>query len=570
MSTELSQPSAPAAGGGGEPPDLARCPRVRVMDVEYVHVRLPGGDDLYLTPHGVPLAERLMPDRYWTDEAWSLANRQRLNGTSAIYRIRTKGGDSAAAGGRDIVLKWNRMGQDVPGATRVRGGAGAEFNSPFEEFSLTSELRGSRAPAGPRVRTHKPLAIYVPAKKVAPDRLGRRLHLLEAKQEDHWEIDLDFQRNYAVIYEWIKGVDAAEALAQGRIAREALAALVERADRELRGRGFVMRDNKPENLIVRPRGPSGLAAGRDGLPLYAAIDFELLQRTPQREREVRAAKRRQYLLKQARRFEAGTSLPPHLRRVSILGVDYVHGPTETTGGALWVVGRDGDLFDYFLPEKWRRTPRMRLSVINQVYETTTKDNIRLVWRVSRVGEQPDTDPFKADEKRIGDHGYNSPFEEVALAMQLSAAGIGAIYPRAVYMTGDRSGLSATLSDDRRYATHASLRTPDGRPVLCKGHDYIILWGYWNGPDELLAVRDDPPYTSINAVQAWRDGLLDEPTYLKLMRRARGRLAEVSIEDLNLRGTHLLLSRLADGTLARDADGLPSVLICNFELLRYVP
>ena len=34
-----------------------------------------------------------------------------------------------------------------------------------------------------------------------------------------------------------------------------------------------------------------------------------------------------------------------------MGVDYVYGEVESTGGALWVVGRDPVLFDYFLPEK---------------------------------------------------------------------------------------------------------------------------------------------------------------------------------------------------------------------------
>ncbi len=546
------------------PADLSLWPRLRVMDVDYVHLRLGGGDDLYLTAHGVPLAEMLLPHRYWTDEDWSRANRRRLDGTSAIYRIRTK---PFAGRQRDIVLKWNRMGQDIPCATRVRGSAGAEFNSPFEEFALTMELRSAARRGGHPLLTHKPLAIYVPGRKIDPEQLGRKLYLLEAKQDDHWELELDFERNYAVIYEWIKGLDAAEAMRNGLIAREALPGLVARADRDLRDNGFVMRDNKPENLIVRPAAAGGLEAARDGQPLYAAIDFELLQRTGQREREVRAQRRQRYLVKQARRFQAAAAFPPHLHPVNVMGVDYVHGRIESTGGALWVVGRDPDLFDYFLPEKWRKTARTRLSVTNQVYDTFTKDSIHLVWRVSRVGERPDMDPFKADEKHILDHGYNSPFEEVSLAMRLTAAGIGSIYPRAVYMTGEKAALAEALADDRRYATHASLRTPDSQPLLRKDRDYIILWGYWNGPDELLATKDDPPFTSINALQAYRQGLLDEPMYLDLMRRARDGLARAGVEDLNLRGGHLLLSRLADGRLATGSDGLPTMLICNFELLR---
>ncbi|RKY10757.1 MAG: hypothetical protein DRP56_00010 [Planctomycetota bacterium] len=76
-----------------------------------------------------------------------------------------------------------------------------------------------------------------------------------------------------------------------------------------------------------------------------------------------------------------------MKRVQILGVGYVYGPVEATGGALWVVGKDPTLFDYFLPEKWRDTPRVKQSVFGQIYRTTTKDDVNLVWKVSRVGDR---------------------------------------------------------------------------------------------------------------------------------------------------------------------------------------
>ena len=533
------------------------------MNVEYVHVTTDSGDDLYLTEHGMPAAAHLMPDRFWTDEAWFQANRQRLEGTSVVYRIRTK-----PVGGRskDIVLKWNRMGQDIPGATQADDLATAEFNSPFEEFALTMELRESPTGTGGRVYTHKPLAIYVPAQPVDLDRLGRKRYKFEAKQQLHPEIELQFHRNYAVIYEWTKGIDAAQAWREGLLTNDELAALVARAERHMRQQGFVVRDNKARHIIVRPS-DGRLRSGKGARLLWAYVDFELLERTPESEREVRATKRRTYLVKQAHRFEAKVPFPSHLHPVRILGVDYVYGHIESTKGGLWVVGKDPDLFDYFLPEKWRKTPRTKLSPAHRVYETTTKDNVRLVWRVSRVAERPAVDPFKEDEQRILEHGYNSPFEEVALAMTLTAHGIRAIYPRAVYMTGDRPAVPPGPSDARRYATHAGFRMPDGQPILQEGHDYVIIWGYWNGPDELLAARDDPPYTSINALEALRQGSLDESIYLRLMGRTRRRLAEAGIEDLNLRGTHLVVSLESSGKLALDPDDLPTALICNFELLR---
>jgi len=548
------------------PGPAGRVPRVRVLDVEYAHVCLPGGDDLYLTEFGLPLAEQLMPENYWTDKDWFVGHNERLSGTSTLYRIATR-----PVGGRrglSIVLKWNRVGQDVPGSTEADDLTTAEFNSPFEEFALAIEMRETRYESPGVLYTHKPLAIYVPAQKADLDRLGRKEHLMAAKQDAHKGFPLDPRRNYAVIYEWIKGIDATEALRMGALDNQAQGELVERARQDMLRKGFIVRDCKPQHVIVRPDGNGGLVRSRGGGVLYASVDFELLERTAEREQHVRSLKRKAYLVRQARRFEAREAFPPHLTPVRIFGVDYVYGHIESTGGALWVVGKDPELFDYFLPEKWRKTPRTRLSLTNQVYDTITKDNIHLVWRVSRIGELPDMDPFKDHEKRILEYGYNSPFEEVALAMELTARGIETIYPRAIYMTGEAAKLPAALSDERRFENHAHLVMPDGRCALEPDHDYIIIWGYWNGPDELLAEKDENYYTGVNALSAYRDGLIEQGTYLRMMQATRDRLTAFGVEDLNLRGNHLILSIDKQGRLLADpATHLPAVRICNFEMLR---
>jgi hypothetical protein len=567
--------SAPGAPGRNLPAEaLAKAgpqsaPRVRVLDVEYAHVRLPGGDDLYLTEFGLPLAEQLMPENYWTDKDWFRGHSERLSGTSTLYRIATR--PVAGRRGLSIVLKWNRVGQDVPGSTEADDLTTAEFNSPFEEFALAIEMRETRYESPGVLYTHKPLAIYVPAQKADLDRLGRKEHRMAAKQDAHKGFQLDPRRNYAVIYEWIKGIDATEALRIGALDKQAQAELVERARQDMLRKGFIVRDCKPQHVIVRPDGNGGLVRGRGGGVLYASVDFELLERTAEREQHVRSLKRKAYLVRQARRFEAREAFPPHLAPVRIFGVDYVYGHIESTGGALWVVGKDPELFDYFLPEKWRKTPRTRLSLTNQVYDTITKDNIHLVWRVSRIGEQPDMDPFNDHEKRILEYGYNSPFEEVALAMELTARGIETIYPRAIYMTGEAAKLPAALSDERRFENHAHLVMPDGRFALEPDHDYIIIWGYWNGPDELLAVKDENYYTGVNALSAYRDGLIEQDIYLQLMQATRDRLTALGVEDLNLRGNHLILSIDKQGRMLEDpATHLPAVRICNFEMLRKVP
>jgi len=108
------------------------------------------------------------------------------------------------------------------------------------------------------------------------------------------------------------------------------------------------------------------------------------------------------------------------------------------GSDLYLTEYGRPFMQQLLPEKWRRTPRTKLSTSHQIYHTITKDAVHLVWRVSHVGERPDMDPFVERERRILSHGYNSPFEEMSIAMELARNGIETTYPRAIYMTGHRS------------------------------------------------------------------------------------------------------------------------------------
>ena len=543
---------------------FARQPLITVLGVKYLHLQMADGSDLYVTEHGQPFTKCLLPENHWCDEAWRKGHSVRLPGTSAVFRVTTKEVDGRS---KEILIKWNRMGQDIPGGTAVADEAGAEFNSPFMEFSLVLEMRNARHESPKQLYTHKPLAIYVPRKFFNGEQLGRQRHKMDAIRRRHDEIDLDWNRNYAVIYEWLKGIDAAEAYQKGLIDQEGLVALVERADHELRSKGFRVHDNKPHHIVVRPASDQGLTKYKSGGVLYGLVDFELLGRTPAREELMRAAKRHDYLFRQAHRFEMREPFPPGLTPVTIMGVDYVYGPVESTGGGLWVVGRDPILFDYFRPEKWRRTPRTKLAASEQLYRTVTKDNVRLVWRVSRVGERPDVDPFIRRERLALAYGYNSPFEEFSIALELPHKGIETKYPRAIYMTGHRSRVSSALSDKSRYKSHAGMHTPEGHPILSEHHEYVTIWGHWNGRDDVLAEKDEVIYEGVDALTAYREGRLSQKAYLRVMRATKKRLAAAGIEDLNLSGSHLLLSVDRCDRLATDQEGLPLVRIRNFELLK---
>ncbi|MBN1254174.1 MAG: hypothetical protein JXA50_02770 [Deltaproteobacteria bacterium] len=537
---------------------------VRVLGVTYTHVNLGEEGDLYITEPGLLFADCLFPENHWTDKEWFTQHSERLSGTSSLYRVTTKKVNGRQ---KEIVIKWNRMGQEIPGDKEF---ANAEFNSPFEEFSLVMDLWDTLKQTERKVFTQKPLAIFVPATQVELWRTGRKEYMMQAKIDKHVEIELDMHRLYAVIYEWIKGIDATQACEQGIIDEDQMVSLTLSTYERIERHGFDVLDRKPHHVIVRPQKNGELRKDKEEDIVCSLVDYELLTRTPEHETAVKQEKRSDYLRKQRDRFVVKTPavLPSHLHYMNIFGVGYIYGRTQSTDGELWVVGKDPELFDYFLPERWEKALRTRLSAFHEVFHTVTKDNINLVWKVSRVGIMPDMDPFKDDERKIIEFGYNSPFEEVALAVKLDREGIPTIYPRAIYMTGSRTEISGFLFDDRRYETHQHLVTAEGKPVLRNDHDYIIIWGYWNGPDDMLAARDGDYFEGVNALRAWREGIITEGEYVDLMERIRGRIRGLKVEDLNLRGSHILLSRRFNtGELIRDQNGFPETRICNFELLR---
>ena len=307
---------------------------------------------------------------------------------------------------------------------------------------------------------------------------------------------------------------------------------------------------------------------RNGQVLYALVDFELLQRTAEREMEIRRKKDEQFMTLLRERFtDKAVDLPSHTSQVGILGVDYVHGNVASTKGKLWVVGRDPRLFDYFLPERWEVTPRMKVSATREVYHTVTKDDIQLVWNVSNAGVEPDADPVDEQGRKILAFGYNSPFEEVALALYLRSRGISTLNPLAVYMAGHRRELAPYLFHESRYIRHRHLLNPDGSPLLREDRSYITIWGSWSQVEVEIDGEEEEFYERMSALRSYRKRLVSKAEYVNLMRLIRERLREVDVEDLTLRGTHILVSLDGRGQLIRGANGVPKWKICSFELLR---
>lgn len=541
---------------------------VNVLGVVYQHVRTADGGDLYLTPFGVAMQELLQVGN-WFEPAWFQANRVRLEGTSAVYRLPTRPVDGRSI---DLVVKYCRVGEDVPANTQLlREFIDAEFNSPWEEFSLVMELRD-----GGRFATQQPLAIHVPPEVMQEWQTGRSEERINRIQRRHPGIALDILRQYQLVYAWIPGRNVVEALVDRGCPIERLAGFPWRMNEvvvgHMRRHGYLVADMKPVHIIL---GDAELAqlpddhraaetaieelvqAGR-----YSIIDYELLLRTPEHEHAVTEGRRHRYLDDQRDRWTR-TELPPHLDAVEIMGVPYIHGHVESTGGELWVVGRNARLFDYFLPERWRRTPGARLSQRNDVQYTLTKDHVRLVWKVSRVGELP-----LEDEPGAAERGFNSPFEEVAAAAALSAAGVPTTYMRAIYRTGSRK-LEAS-PDRRRFAAHAAISGADGRPVLREDNNYILITGYYNGPDAWVAQRDGDLCRPMDLAQAVDDEILLLAECEALMRTMRERIAAAGWDGSLLGQRDFLIVLDPEDQPARDGAGVVELRVCDFKLVVPLP
>lgn len=557
---------------------------VRAFGVDYGHIRPPAGGDLYVTRFGWPHRAHLMPAG-WYDDQWYARCGERLRGaTGTVYHLRTR---PAAGRSLDLLVKFSRIAQDVmivipstfPDDLPPDVIANARYNSPWEEFGLVMELRrGGFGPRELRVRTQLPLAIYAPPEEFPLWQLGRdrtsfHVHgrLLAVDQENEPKaIELDIRRIYVLLYGWIRGADAEETFVAGDIGATEFETLAPRVGGELRSKGFRVLDNKPKHYILRKRRKDGKPLRRDGRLVYGLVDFEFLQRTEEHRRAFRATQHDRYWQLRSRSGESpSTPMPPHLQTMRLFGTAYVFGACPN-GGLLWVVGQDPDLFDYFLPDRWRRTPRVKLSPANEVYRTRTRDGIHVVYRRSRVGTRPFVDPLTGWGRRIREHGYNSPFEEVTIAARLRQMGIPTTYPRAIYRTSHPSPAAGYRRDERRIADHAGWFTPGAspEPVLSPHHDYYSVWDCFRGVDRARADECDGEAPVVDLERARETGVTSVEQVAETVESTRMRLRALNLESEGIGGVDLLVFPLSEGGLRRDERGRVEVALAIDALSAY--
>ena len=554
-----------------------------VLDLVYVHHKSGDGGDMYFTRFGLSCAAQLALEN-WYEREWFSQHAQRLQGTSSVFRVPTREVDGQQL---NLVVKNCRVGEDVPVETKtLLAFLDAEFNSPWEEFALVMEMReGKFGSAGIHIDTQLPLAIYVPPEKMQIWQSGRSYSRINQIHARHPGIALDILREYKMIYRWIEGMNIVEALEllgfKGEELHRHLRPLTLQATRDLEQKGYIVADMKPEHIILSDEAlrlimPSiqniaeqsskheqaGILHSLVEKGHYSIVDYELLVRTPAHEKAVKHARRHSYLDEMRDRFTEA-EMPPYLRGIEILNVPYVGGHVESTGGQLYVVGKHPRLFDYFLPERWRKTPSWRLSERSEIYYTLTKDNVHIVWKTSRVGELPVDYPLAYAEK-ISERGFNSPFEEFALAVYLNENGVPTVYMRAIYMTGSQK--LEEPADNRRYDSHRDILGVDGLALLHADRNYISIRGYFNGPDEWVAKQNGLLCRPIDLQRAKENSLVSDAESCMIFEGMQQKLKNIHCDGSLLQENDLLLAMDPAGELLRDRDRLPEARICNLELV----
>ena len=253
---------------------------ISLIGVDYLRLKTGDGGDLYLTRFGLPFREQLAPENWYAPD-WFAVRRARLPGTSAIYKVPTRPVRGVSL---NLVARFSRVGQEIPLDTlTLNENIHAEFNSPFEEFALVMELRAAGLGASrARILTKRPLAIYMPPEQLQHWQTGRLESKMAAKRARHPQAELDLLRQYILLYGWIEGLNAVQAIqalaVTGPVAETFLAETTLHAIHDLEQLGFRMLDIKPEHLVLRIRPDGSLLRRRTGNPSYALVDYELLER----------------------------------------------------------------------------------------------------------------------------------------------------------------------------------------------------------------------------------------------------------------------------------------------------
>ena len=132
----------------------------------------------------------------------------------------------------------------------VRPGDGGSAAAPLDR-SRSASSRSVRSPS-----TLPPRSSSCGSSGATSSRFHPHWHLLAEDQGNRPKaIELDIKRIYVLLYSWIKGEDAEDALRAGDLTADECRKLTLLAIQDLRSKGFRVLDNKPKHFILRKRPP---------------------------------------------------------------------------------------------------------------------------------------------------------------------------------------------------------------------------------------------------------------------------------------------------------------------------
>lgn len=103
-------------------------------------------------------------------------------------------------------------------------------------------------------------------------------------------------------------------------------------------------------------------------------------------------------------------------------------------------------------------------------------------------------------------------------------------------------------DKRHFESQRALVTEHDAPLFRADHNYLTIWGYWNGSAEMTEDRDEAHVQPVDLGEAVARGLITTELRDELLERARQRLEAVGYRDLQLRAGHVLLSIRRDKSI----------------------
>jgi len=550
----------------------------RVFGVDYLRIPLQNQetspcDELLVTRFGVNYLQHILPNAWYSDKYYAISGTKLPNATSQAYRVpsKTDHGESV-----DLVVKFCRFATPVfldlsnapPRDINPEETAYVSYNGPFTEFGFVMQLReGAYGPSELHIETQLPLAIYIPSATVRHERcLDRspsafktyelKLHRDQIGVQD--SLELDIRKLYVMIYLFKHGPTIPEALELGWIGDREIPELTLRVEHELAEKGFIVWDNKPHHFIVEKVLKNGKPTlnRKDGEIIYSLCDFELLEPLKAWKLWHENKSRRIYLKKHAReKIEIPPRMPPNAQLVSYHGVDYVWTRLPNDEN-LWVVGHDPDYLSYFFSEHLQLDQGRQLNrepIEFRTVAVTTYQDIHIVVKESPVGWIPREDPFYEDGRRRLNYGFNTAFEEFAIAEWLRRLGIPTAYPRAILSAPRITPIPPFELDSRRFSKYGGMTTPDGEPCVNMQKEYLVVWGRWRR-DPMEGYKEEGRWGLIDLVRAYAYKDITKKDYERLSDKCQRQLARLGLGKYVEDPTEIVLLFDDNGQLVRSPDG----------------